>query len=62
MFNKIRDFRNVVRELNEALAQAHARLAEAADDNRRLRAEHDVNSQTLARLQKELHTMQIRPR
>ena len=62
MIQKLRDFRNVVRELNEALAQAHARLAEAEADNRRLRVEHDVNSQTLARLQKELHVVQMRPR
>jgi len=62
MFKKIRDLRNIVRELNEALTQAHARLAEAEEDNRRLRAEHDVNSATLARLQKELHVVQQRPR
>jgi len=42
------------------IAIARERLAEAEEDYRRLSAEHDVNSQTLARLQKELHTMQIR--
>jgi hypothetical protein len=41
MILRLRDFRNVVRELNEALAVAHERLAEAEEDNRRRRADRD---------------------